>query len=229
MPALTNLALVPMLLPSWLDPANIINALGNWALWGVAAIVMIECIFFPFLPGDSLLFTVGMFVALGSIHFGTMHALGVLAVCIVVLIIAAIAGNVGGYWLGYVIGPPIFKPRPGLAGKIFNPAYVDKTHDFFEKHGSKALILARFVPIVRTLVTIIAGVGKMSFSLFIRYTAIGGVAWVVIVTVLGYFLGQVPFIHNNIEVALVLIVLVSMVPMGVEYLNHRRQAAAEAA
>jgi len=219
-------ALVPMLLPSWLDPANIITALGNWALWGVAAIVMIECIFFPFLPGDSLLFTVGMFVALGTIHFGGLGSPAVLAVCIVVLILAAIAGNIGGYWLGRLIGPPIFKPRQGLAGRIFNPVYVDKTHDFFEKHGPKALILARFVPIVRTFVTIIAGVSKMSFGLFIRFTAIGGVAWVVIVTILGYFLGQVPFIHNNIELALVAIVLVSLVPMLVEYLAQRRQAKA---
>jgi len=218
-----------MLLPAWLDPAYIITALGNWALWGVAAIVVIECVFFPFLPGDSLLFTVGMFVALGTIHFGALAPGWVLVICIAILIVAAITGNVGGYWLGRKIGPPIFKPRPGLAGKIFNPTYVDKTHDFFEKHGHKALILARFVPIVRTFVTIIAGVSKMTFSTFIRFTAIGGFAWVIIVTVLGYFLGQVPFIHNNIEAALVLIVLVSMVPMLVEYLNHRRRSAAEAA
>jgi len=218
-----------MLLPEWLDPANIITALGNWALWGVAAIVVIECVFFPFLPGDSLLFTAGMFVALGTIHFGTLASGWVLVICMAVLIVAAITGNIGGYWLGWKIGPPIFRPREGLAGRIFNPAYVDKTHDFFEKHGHKALILARFVPIVRTFVTIIAGVSKMTFATFIRFTAIGGFAWVIIVTVLGYFLGQVPFIHNNIEAALVLIVLVSMVPMLVEYLNHRRRSAAEAA
>ena len=217
-----------MLLPDWLDPANIITALGNWALWGVAAIIFIECVFFPILPGDSLLFTAGMFVALGSIHFGALASGWVLVICIAVLIVAAIAGNVGGYWLGWRIGPPIFKPRAGVAGKIFNPAYVDKTHDFFEKHGHKALILARFVPIVRTFVTIIAGVSKMTFGTFIRYTAIGGFAWVIIVTILGYFLGQVPFIHDNIEAALVLIVLVSMVPMLVEYLAHRRRAGAEA-
>jgi len=223
-----DLAMVPMLLPSWLSPDHIITSLGNWALWGVAVIVMIECIFFPFLPGDSLLFTVGMFVALGTVHFAGLSAPAVLVICLVVLTIAAILGNIGGYWLGHVIGPPIFKPRPGLAGKIFNPAYVDKTHDFFEKHGHKALILARFVPIVRTFVTIIAGVSKMTFSLFIRFTAIGGVAWVVIVTVLGYFLGKVPFIHNNIEAALVLIVLVSLVPMLVEYLRHRASSKAAA-
>jgi membrane-associated protein len=228
MDALTNLALVPMLLPSWLNPEHIINALGNWALWGVAVIVMIECIFFPVLPGDSLLFTVGMFVALGSVHFGGLHGAAALAICAVVLIVAAVAGNVGGYWLGRLIGPPICKPRSGLAGRIFNPAYVDKTHAFFDKHGNQALILARFVPVVRTFVTIIAGVGKMAFRTFIRYTAIGGVLWVIIVLLLGYFLGQVSFIHNNIEVALVLIVLVSLIPMGIEWLKARGESRREA-
>jgi membrane-associated protein len=228
MDALTNLALVPMLLPAWLNPEHIIMALGNWALWGVAFIVLIECIFFPVLPGDSLLFTVGMFVALGTIGFGSLHTGTVLLVCAVVLVIAAIGGNIGGYWLGRLIGPPIFKPRPGLAGRIFNPAYVDKTHAFFDKHGNQALILARFVPVVRTFVTIIAGVGKMAFATFIRYTAIGGLAWVIIVLLLGFFLGQVSFIHNNIEVALVLIVLVSLIPMGIEWLKARGESRREA-
>jgi membrane-associated protein len=216
------LLLVP-LLPQWLDPEFIINSLGNWALWGVAFIVFAECGIFSILPGDSLLFTVGMFVALGSISFGTLGSGWVLAITCVVLTAAAILGNLSGYLIGSVIGPPIFKPRDGFWGKVFNPRYVDKTHDFFEKYGNRALVLARFVPFVRTFVTLVAGIGKMGLGRFLSYSAIGGTLWATGVTVLGYFLGTIPLIHENIELALVLIVLVSLTPMLVEYLAARRR------
>lgn len=223
MTVLYELLLVPLLLPDWLDPEFIIQSLGNWALWGVALIVFAECGLFSILPGDSLLFTVGMFVALGSITFGDLSSPMVLLVACVVLTIAAVLGNISGYYLGRLIGPPLFKPRDGIMGKIFNPKYVATTHGFFEKYGSRALILARFVPMVRTFVTLVAGVSKMDFRKFIFYTAIGGVLWATGVTVLGYFLGTIPFVHNNIEIALVLIVFVSLIPMGVEYLLARRK------
>ena len=226
---MTVLYLFPLLLPDWLNPEHIINALGNWALWGVAIIVFAECGIFSILPGDSLLFTVGMFVALGSISFGTMPSGWVLIVCCLVLTVAAILGNISGYWIGRLIGPPIFKERTGFWGKVFNPKYVAITHEFFEKYGNRALILARFVPLVRTFVTLVAGIARMSFGKFIAYTAIGGVVWVFGVTILGYFLGTIPFIHDNIEVALVLIVLISMIPMAVEYLRARGRTRAEAA
>ena len=227
-----NALLVPVLtpmLPTWLDASKLlealINAMGNWTLWIVCLIVIAECgLFTFFMPGDSLLFATGMFVALGAIHFGDLHPGVNLALVCAILSVAAVVGNLIGYWIGRVIGPPLFRPRTGLAGRIFNPDYVDKTHDFFEKHGHVALILARFVPIVRTFVTLVAGVAKMNFGTYIGFTAIGGVAWGTGVTVLGYFLGTVPFIHDNIEIVLVLIVFVSLVPMGVEFLNHRRQA-----
>ena len=221
-----SVILLPLLLPPWLNPEKILEFLGNWALWGVVAIVIVECgLFCFFLPGDSLLFAVGMFVALGTIKFGGAHPGVVLALVCVILSVAAITGNAIGYWLGRLIGPPLFRPRTGLPGRILNQKYVDQTHDFFEKHGHVALILARFVPIVRTFVTLVAGISKMSFPVFISYSAIGGIAWGTGVTVLGYFLGTVPFIHDNIEVVLVLIVLVSLVPMGVEYLKHRPKRA----
>ncbi|WP_036923062.1 DedA family protein [Propionicicella superfundia] len=223
------LLLAPLLLPDWLDPEFIIMSLGNWALWGVALIVFAECGLFSLLPGDSLLFTVGMFVALGTITFGDLSSGWVLAICCLVLTIAAVLGNISGYYLGRLIGPPLFKPRSGFMGKVFNPKYVEMTHGFFEKYGSRALILARFVPMVRTFVTLVAGVGKMEFRKFITYTAIGGVLWATGVTVLGYFLGTIPIVHQNIEVALVLIVLVSLVPMGVEYVMAKRRGKAEAA
>ena len=215
--------LTPMLLPSWLDPDYLINnVFGPYALWGVAFIVFAECGLFAILPGDSLLFTVGLFVALGTID----HSLWF--VC-VVLTLAAVAGNVCGYWLGRLIGPPLFKPRTGLLGRIFQQKYVRQTETFFAKYGSRALILARFVPIVRTFVTLVAGVGRMDFRRFITYTAIGGVLWACGVTVAGYYLGRIDFVHRNIEAALVLIVLVSVIPMGVEYVLARRRSRRESA
>ncbi|MDR3069801.1 MAG: VTT domain-containing protein [Propionibacteriaceae bacterium] len=222
----TQLPLTVPLFLDWLDPEFLINSLGNWALWGVAFIIFAECGLFSILPGDSLLFTVGMFVALGSISFGTLASGWVLAITCLVLTAAAILGNISGYWIGVLIGPPIFKPRTGFWGKVFNPRYVDMTHEFFEKYGNRALILARFVPFVRTFVTLIAGIGRMSFSRFISFSAIGGILWATGVTVLGFFLGTIPIIHENIELALVLIVAISLVPMVVEYLLAKRRNAA---
>ena len=212
-----SLLLIPMLLPSWMDPERLIGLFGPYALWGVAFVIFAECGLFAILPGDSLLFTVGLLTAAGVISHSMFF------VC-VVLTIAAVAGNVCGYWLGRLIGPPLFKPRGGLAGRILNPKYVVQTEGFFDRYGSRALILARFVPIVRTFVTLVAGVGRMDFRRFIGYTAIGGVLWACGVTVLGYFLGNVDLIKNNIDAVLVLIVLVSLVPMAVEFLLHRRRA-----
>ncbi len=218
MNALVDVALmVPMLLPSWMDPDVLIRYFGPYALWGVAFIVFAECGLFAILPGDSLLFTVGLFVAIGAIS----HSLAF--VC-VVLTIAAVLGNICGYWIGRAIGPPLFRPRTGFMGSLFKQSYVDKTHEFFSRYGSRALILARFVPIVRTFVTLVAGVGRMDFRRFITYTAVGGVLWACGVTILGFYLGRIPFVHDNIEAALILIVIVSVIPMAVEYLLARRRA-----
>lgn len=216
MPLLDANILTPMLLPSWMDPEYLITFFGPYVLWGVAFIIFAECGLFAILPGDSLLFTVGLFVARGNIDHSMMF------VC-TVLTIAAVAGNVSGYWIGRLIGPPLFKPRTGLVGKILNPKYVVKTHVFFDRYGSRALILARFVPIIRTFVTLVAGVGRMNFGKFITYTAIGGVLWACGVTILGYSLGNVSLIKNNIDAVLILIVLVSLIPMGIEFLLHRRR------
>ena len=214
---MTPVLLTPLLLPEWLDPEYLIHFFGPFALWGVAFVIFAECGLFAILPGDSLLFTIGLFVALGAVQYELWF------VCIV-LTVAAVLGNATGYFLGRLIGPPLFRERPGLMGRIFKQSYVVKTHAFFDKYGNRALILARFVPIVRTFVTLVAGVGKMDFRRFIAYTAIGGVLWACGVTILGYYLGRVPFIHDNIEAVLVLIVLVSVLPMLVEFLLHRRRA-----
>lgn len=214
--------LLPLLLPTWMDPEQLVRAFGPWALWGVAFVVFAECGLFAILPGDSLLFTVGLLTASGVVPHSMVF------VCLV-LTVAAVAGNVVGYWIGRLIGPPLFKPRSGLVGRILDPRHVERTRGFLERYGSRALILARFVPIVRTFVTLVAGVSRMDFRKFIGYTAIGGVLWACGVTTLGYFLGNVDLIKNNIDAVLVLIVLVSLIPMAVEFLLARRRNAREAA
>ncbi len=210
---------VPALLPDWLNAETLLTSLGTFAFWASLAIVFAECgLFLFFMPGDSLLFVVGLFIASGVIDVNIWVACALLA-------IAAVLGNVVGYWIGYAIGPRLFN-RPD--SRVFKPAYLTKTHEFFEKYGATAIILARFVPIVRTFITAVAGAGRMSFTRFITFSAIGGVLWAAGVTLLGYWLGSIEFVKDNVEVILVLIVLVSVIPMAFEYLRHRRRAAAEA-
>ncbi len=227
---LPQLTLVPMLLPDWLDPEYLLTALGNWALWGAAFIIFIECAIFPVLPGDSLLFAVGMFIANDApiIRFGDLSQPAVLAIAMAVLVTAAVLGNVAGYWVGKTISPWLFKPRSGFIGRIFSAKHLQQTHDFFERYGSKALVLGRFVPFVRTFVTMVAGAAGMSFRTFITWTGIGAVIWAAGVTLLGFFLGQIDFIRHNIDAVLIAIVLVSVLPMVIEVLLARRRTAAEA-
>lgn len=201
------------LLPSWLDPVAIIDWLGPWALVGILAIVFAECGLLVgfFLPGDSLLFTAGLFVSAGTLDV----PLWLLCLLITVM---AVAGNLVGYWIGRKAGPAIFE-RPD--SRIFKQEHVDKTFAFFDKYGARAIVLARFVPIVRTFITVIAGVGRMSFRRFAFYSAIGGVLWGTGVTVLGYHLGRFDVIAENIDVIFIGIVLLSVVPIAIELMRAR--------
>ncbi len=205
--------------PSWLDPQHLLDSLGPWALWGTAAVVFIECgLFFFLLPGDSLLFTVGLLVSEGSIK----HPLWLV---LVVVTVAAFGGNVAGYEIGRATGPRIVRP----GSRLVRQKHVDQTYAFFDRYGARALILGRFVPIVRTFITLVAGVGRMERRRFYTYSGVGAVLWAVGVTVLGYFLGTVPLIRNHIETMLMAIVIASLIPVGIEWLLHRRRAKAEAA
>ena len=217
--------MVPLLLPSWLDPAVMIHDLGNWALWGVSLILFIECAIFPILPGDSLLFTVGMLVALSnsSISLGSSNRLVTFVLACLIMSFFAVLGNLAGYYVGKFISPWLFKPRDGLTGRVFSRQHLQQSHDFFEKYGSKALVLGRFVPFVRTFVTMVAGAAGMTLRHFISWTAVGGVLWVFGVTLLGYLLGGIPFVGKNIDAILVVIVVVSVLPMAYEYLSTRRK------
>jgi membrane-associated protein len=182
-------------------------------------VVFIECgLLFPILPGDSLLFTIGVFIASDTLHLNLFLACAILTV-------AAFLGNVVGYEIGRVVGQPIYERD----GRILKREYFDKTHEFFEKYGNKALVLGRFVPIVRTFITLVAGVGRMDRRRFFTWSALGAVLWASGVTILGYFLGGIDLIKNNIEAALMLIVAVSVLPMVVEYLRHRSAARKAAA
>ena len=202
-------------LPSWLDPETILRGLGPFLLPGLCLIIFAECglLIGFFLPGDSLLFTAGLFAATGVIDAD-------LWVVCVLLTVCAFVGNVCGYWIGAKAGPALFRKEDS---KLFKREYVDKTHEFFERYGARAIILARFVPIVRTFITAIAGVGRMDPKKFFTYSAIGGVLWATGVTLLGAALGQVPFVHENIEAMLILIVLLSIVPIVIEVIKARRE------
>jgi membrane-associated protein len=208
------------LLPSWLDPETIIESVGPYALAVVCLIIFAECGLLVgfFLPGDSLLFTAGMFVAAGAIDVAPIWL-----VC-VLLTLCAIAGNVVGYWIGYKAGPPLFN-RPN--SRFFKAEYVEKTQEFFERYGARAIVLARFVPIIRTFITAMAGVGRMDPRRYFTYSVIGGVLWATGVTLLGYWLGNISFVRDNIEAMAILIVFLSVLPIVFEFVRARRTRSRE--
>lgn len=210
----------PMLLGiDWMDPNWLLERFGTALFWISMVIVFVECgLFFPILPGDSLLFAIGIFIAGGEMEVN-------LVVAIAALWVAAFAGNVVGYEIGRAVGAPL-RERDG---RIIKKEYFDKTHAFFEKHGAKALILGRFVPIVRTYVTVVAGIGRMERRHFFTWSAVGAVLWVGLLVLAGYFLGSVPVVRDNLEAAILLIVGLSVLPMVFEYVRHRREANAVAA
>jgi len=198
-----------------MDPQYLLDQFGSQFFWVSVAIIFIECgLLFPILPGDSLLFAAGLFIANGKLGVNIVLA------C-VILTVAAFAGNVVGYEIGRAVGPPLYQRD----GRILKKKYFDQTTVFFDKYGNKALVLGRFVPIVRTFVTVVAGVGQMDRRRFFTWSAVGAVLWASGITLLGYFLGQAfPVLQDNLEFAIVAIVAFSLMPVLVEYLRHRKQA-----
>jgi membrane-associated protein len=198
--------------PDWMDPAWLLDRFGEQFFWVSVAIVFIECgLLFPILPGDSLLFAVGLFIARGDIDIN-------IVVACVILSLSAFLGNVTGYEIGRAVGAPLYERD----GRFVKKKYFDQTHAFFEKHGAKALVIGRFVPIVRTFITVVAGVSRMDRRHFFVWSGVGAVLWATGITLLGYFLGQAfPGLTDNLEVVILLIVGVSLVPMVIEFLRHR--------
>ncbi|MER5942869.1 VTT domain-containing protein [Streptomyces sp. NPDC001928] len=212
---MTTLALAP----EWLSPDYLIE---TFSLPGILLIVFAESGLFAFLPGDSLLFTAGLFVAEGNYISQPLWL-----VC-TLIVLAAVIGDQVGYMIGKFFGPKLFN-RPN--SKLFKKENLEKAHEFMEKYGPKAIVLARFVPIVRTFAPIVAGAGRMRYATFLTYNVIGGIAWGTGVTLAGYWLGQIGFIKKNVEAILILIVFVSVVPIIIEVLRERakkKRAAAQA-
>lgn len=212
----TNLAL----LPGFLDPVNLLNSFGTWMLAGLLLVVFIESgLLFPLLPGDSLLFTAGLIVAAKSTEIEPFAPLWVLLLTVP---IAAFLGDQVGYWIGNKAGYSLFKPN----AKVLKERYIVEAHEFFEKHGPITIFLARFVPIVRTYAPLVAGAAKMRYPVFLTYNIIGAIVWGAGVILLGYFLGQIDVIRDNVDLIFLIIVFVSVLPIisevGKRLLRSRR-------
>ena len=215
---MSTLATLVALLDS-LDPEKILRSGGYILLFAIIFAESGLLIGF-FLPGDSLLFVAGMAAAgtLSQATGGDAIHLNIWVVLIGVFI-AAVAGDQVGYAFGNRAGPALFK-RPN--SRFFKHEHVESAEEFFEHHGPKAIVLARFVPIVRTFTPIVAGAGNMQYRTFVKFNILGGLLWSVGVTLIGYFLGNIAVVHDNLEVAIILIVAVSVVPMVIEVLKSRR-------
>ncbi len=214
------------LLPGWLDPSVLIPSMGSWAVAGILLIIFAECglLIGFFLPGDTLLFLAGLLVAQGATGIDINIWL-----FIALLAGAAFIGNVVGYWIGYKVGPAVFS-RPDA--KFLKKEHIDRSAAFFEKYGKITVVLARFVPIVRTVATVMAGASKMDRRIYLTYSALGGVLWVGVVTLAGYFLGRIDFIRNNIDLialAAVGVVVAGLVIPAVMHLVQRRSKGITAA
>ncbi len=205
----------------WMDPEWLLEQFGTALFWLSMVIVFVECgLFFPFLPGDTLLFAMGLFIATEQVNVFGMTTPGIeLVLALVLLTAAAILGNIAGYEVGRAIGPPIYERD----GRILKKKYFDQTEAFFDKHGNKALVIGRFVPFVRTFITVVAGVTRMNRRRFVTWSVVGAVLWVLSITLLGYFLGATfPSIGENIDKAIIAILAFSLIPVAYEWWRHKR-------
>jgi len=199
--------------------AEIIQRYGATTYLLLFLIVFLETglVVTPFLPGDSLLFAAGTFAAIGALTLWKLFLL---------LSVAAILGDTVNYAIGARIGPKVFSYSKS---RFFNPEHLKKTHAFYEKYGAKTIVIARFVPIVRTFAPFVAGIGQMSYWTFLSYNVIGGILWVSVCLFSGYFFGNLPVVKKNFSVVVIVIVLISLLPAVIEYLKHRAEAKGKAA
>lgn len=195
---------------------EIIQAFGLWTYVLLFAVIFAETglVITPFLPGDSLLFAAGTFAALGSLNVFILW---------LVVFIAAILGDTVNYWIGSVIGPRVFEKDY----RFLKREYLEQTQAFYDKHGGKTIVLARFVPIVRTFAPFIAGVGTMDYKRFLTFNVFGAFIWTAIFVALGYFFGNIPIVQENFELAMLGIILISVGPMVIEWLRNRKSEPAE--
>ena len=189
---------------------DIVNFFGPWTYVILFLIIFAETGFVvtPFLPGDSLIFATGALAGSGYLN---------IFIAYFVLLAAAIIGDTINYWLGHFFGPKVFKSDNS---KLLNKKHLDRTHAFYEKHGGKTIILARFIPIVRTFAPFVAGIGAMNYKTFFMYNVVGAFIWVTSLTFLGYYFGALEIVQRNFEYVIILIVIISVIPIGYEYGKH---------
>lgn len=195
----------------------IIQNYGVWTYLLLFLIIFCETglVVTPLLPGDSLLFAAGTFAAIGSLKVGWLYVL---------LSIAAVGGDTVNYWIGHYVGPKVFYKEDV---RFLNKKYLDRTHEFYEKHGGKTIIIARFIPIIRTFAPFVAGIGKMTYGRFISYNVFGGLAWIAVFTFGGYFFGNIPTVRNNFTLVILAIIFISVLPGVIEFLNQRYRSSEE--
>jgi membrane-associated protein len=193
---------------------QVISQYGTWTYLILFLIVFCETglVVTPILPGDSLLFAAGTFAALGDLDVRVM---------ILLLVVAAILGDTVNYWVGAAIGPRAFQGNL----RFLKKEHLDRTHAFYEKHGGKTIILARFVPIIRTFAPFVAGVGAMSYGRFLTYNVVGAILWVALLVLAGYFFGNIPVVRENFTIVILAIVAISVMPIAVEAVRGRRRPA----
>lgn len=195
----------------------IIQTYGTWTYLLLFLIIFLETglVVTPFLPGDSLIFAAGSFAALGSLDAALLFAL---------LGFAAILGDTVNYWIGHAIGPRAFTGNI----RFLKKEYLDRTHEFYERHGGKTIILARFIPIIRTFAPFVAGVGAMTYSRFIAFNVFGGLLWVALFVCGGYFFGNLTVVKDNFTLVILAIILISVLPGVIEFFRERARAARSA-
>lgn len=198
---------------NWLDAQHIINSFGDYVALAVTLIIFLETafIFTSFLPGDSLLFLTGLALATSSSWLPDW-------IGFILIWLAAFIGTQTGYWVGYKIGPPLFEQNRNF---ILNQKVLDRTHEFFEKYGARAVVLARFVPILRALIPMLAGISRMDIKRFTQLNLIGATVWVGVFMLAGYWLGQIPYIKENLETTVILIIIFTSLLLPVELLRDR--------
>ena len=196
--------------------AELVAKYGVWIYAILFLVIFCETglVVTPFLPGDSLLFVAGTLTAIAANHLN-VHLM------VIILIVAAILGDACNYFIGKTFGEKLFKNPDS---KIFKQAYLEKTHNFYEKHGGKTIIIARFVPIVRTFAPFVGGMGKMRYARFLSYNIIGGIAWVSIFIYLGHFFGELEFVKNNLSILMIVIIIVSIMPAILEVIRNKRKS-----
>lgn len=193
--------------------AGIIQQYGVWTYLILFLIIFCETglVVTPILPGDSLLFATGAFTATGSLDLFTV---------LILLTVAAILGDTVNYWIGAFIGPKAFQYEKS---RLFKKEYLIRTHEFYEKHGGKTIIIARFMPIIRTFAPFVAGIGKMTYAKFLLYNVAGGTLWIALFVLGGYFFGNIPFVKKNFTLVILAIILLSILPGIIEFIRHKKR------